>query len=84
MTITVCVGSSCHIKGSQEVIELLEAAVSANNLKSAVTLAGSFCVGKCNRAGVTLGVDDRIYPGITPDGFTAFWDEKVMTAIKAG
>jgi NADH:ubiquinone oxidoreductase subunit E len=62
----------------------LEAAVSANNLKSAVTLAGSFCVGKCNRAGVTLGVDDRIYPGITPEGFTAFWDEKVMTAIKAG
>jgi hypothetical protein len=31
---------------------------------------------------VTIGVDDEIYAGITPDGFTTFWDEKVMKPLE--
>jgi NADH:ubiquinone oxidoreductase subunit E len=84
MTITVCVGSSCHIKGSQEIIELLEKAVTDGGLKDEITLSGSFCAGKCNRTGVTISVDEQIYAGITPDGFTAFWNENVMKPLKTG
>ena len=51
MIIQVCVGSSCHIKGSPEIVELLRKAVEEYHLENDVTLAGSFCIGKCNRIG---------------------------------
>lgn len=82
MIIKICVGSSCHLKGSPELVELLQNAVKENNLENEVTLAGSFCVGKCNRDGVTVQVDEEIYPGITPESFKEFWNEKVLAVLK--
>ena len=49
MKITVCIGSSCHIKGSRQVVEQLQQLISENNLKDRVELAGTFCMGKCQR-----------------------------------
>ena len=54
MIIQICVGSSCHLKGSPEIVELLQKAVEEHGLGNEVTLCGSFCVGKCNRVGVTV------------------------------
>ena len=65
MIIQICVGSSCHIKGSAEIVELLQKAVSEYKLDDEVTLAGSFCIGKCNRVGVTVQIDDDIHTGVT-------------------
>ena len=80
--VRVCVGSSCHLKGSAKIIELLEKAVSDNHIESEITLAGSFCIGKCNRVGVTVQVDDDIYTGITVENFREFFSEKVLKKIK--
>ena len=63
MIIQICVGSSCHIKGSAEIVELLQAAVAENHLENDITLAGSFCIGKCNRVGVTIQVDEEVHTG---------------------
>ena len=82
MIIQVCVGSSCHLKGSQEIVELFQKAVEENHLENDVTLAGSFCIGKCNRVGVTVQVDDDIYTGLTKENFKDFFDEKVLAVIK--
>ena len=78
MIIQVCVGSSCHLKGSPEIVELLQKAVEENNLSDQVTLAGSFCIGKCNREGVTVQVDDDIHIGITKENFKEFFKENVL------
>ena len=45
MIIQICVGSSCHLKGSPEIVELLQKAVADYHLEHEVTLAGSFCIG---------------------------------------
>ncbi len=82
MIIQICVGSSCHIKGSPEIVELLQKAVAEHHLESEVTLAGSFCIGKCNRIGVTVQVDDEVHTGITPEGFNAFFQEHVLSKLK--
>ncbi len=82
MLIQICVGSSCCIKGSYELTELFHKAVSDNGLESEITLAGSFCTGKCNREGVTVMVDGEVYTGLTPAGFNTFWDGKIMKNIK--
>jgi NADH:ubiquinone oxidoreductase subunit E len=81
MIIQICVGSSCHLKGSPEIVELLQKAVEEYNLSDQVTLAGSFCIGKCNREGVTVQVDDDIHIGITKENFKEFFKENVLDKL---
>ncbi len=81
MIIQICVGSSCHLKGSAEIVELFQKAVEEHHLETEVTLAGSFCIGKCNRIGVTVQIDDEIYTGLTKEDFKEFFNEKVLAVV---
>lgn len=83
MIVQVCVGSSCHLKGSEEIVELFQKAVEAHHLEQEITLVGSFCIGKCNRIGVTVQVDDDVYTGITRETFQEFFKEKVLEKLSA-
>ena len=79
--VQVCVGSSCHLKGSQEIVELFEKAIEENNLSDKVMLSGSFCIGKCNRVGVTVQVNDDVHVGITTENFREFFAKNVLNLI---
>ncbi len=81
MIIQICVGSSCHLKGSPEIVELLQKAVAEYNLEDEITLAGSFCIGKCNRIGVTVQIDDDVHTGITKENFKEFFKENVLDIL---
>ena len=83
MIVQVCVGSSCHLKGSEEIVELFQKAVETHHLEQEITLVGSFCIGKCNRIGVTVQVDDDVYTGITRESFQEFFKEKVLEKLSA-
>ena len=78
MIIQICVGSSCHLKGSPEIVELFQKAVEQNHLEDEITLAGSLCIGKCNRVGVTVQVDDEVHIGITKENFKEFFQENIL------
>ena len=80
--IQVCVGSSCHLKGSPEIVELLENAVKDNGIEDEVVLSGSFCIGKCNRTGVTVQVNDDVHVGITTENFREFFKENILDVIE--
>ena len=82
MNIQICVGSSCHIKGSAEIVELLQKAIAEHQLDDEIVLSGSFCTGKCNRVGVTIQVNDEIYTGVTKENFKEFWDEKILAVLE--
>ena len=82
MIIQICVGSSCHLKGSADIVQLLQQAVQEHQLEAEVTLAGSFCTGKCNRVGVTIQVDDDTYTGITRENFSDFLSDKILAKLK--
>lgn len=82
MVIQICVGSSCHIKGSAEIVEMLQQAVADNDLENEVTLAGSFCIGKCNRVGVTVQVDEEVHVGVTREGFKEFFAQNVLAKLR--
>jgi NADH:ubiquinone oxidoreductase subunit E len=79
MIIQVCVGSSCHLKGSADIVELLQKAVEENHLENEITLVGSFCIGKCNRVGVTVQFDDNIVTGVTKENFKEIFSENVLS-----
>ena len=80
--VQVCVGSSCHLKGSADIVELFEKAVKDHNIEDEVVLSGSFCIGKCNRVGVTVQVDDEIHVGITRENFKEFFTENILKVIE--
>lgn len=82
MIVQICVGSSCHLKGSPEIVELLTEAINNHRLEDEITLTGSFCIGKCNRDGVTIQVDDEIYTGITRENFKEFFNDKILALIE--
>lgn len=81
--VQICIGSSCHLKGAPEIVERMKKAVEENHLEDEITLAGSFCIGKCNRVGVTIQVDDDVYPGVTTAGFDEFFKENILKRLKS-
>lgn len=81
MIIEICVGSSCHIKGSHEIVEMFQKEIQQRNLDNEITLAGCFCTGQCNREGVTVVIDDVTHTGITPDKFDEFFESNVLSKL---
>ena len=81
LIVQVCVGSSCHLKGSEAIVEMLEAAITENHIEDEVVLTGSFCIGKCNRVGVTVQVNDDIHVGVTAENFREFFKENILDVI---
>ena len=81
MIIKICIGSSCHLKGSPAIVDLANNAVRQYQLSDRVTITGSFCIGKCNRTGVTVQVDDEIHVGVTAENFQEFFQENVLNKL---
>lgn len=79
MKVTVCIGSSCHIKGSRQVVEQLQYLIGENNLDDKVELGGTFCMGKC-RQGVCVTVDGEFY-SVTPETVKAFFEEAIKAKL---
>ncbi len=77
MNVYVCVGSSCHLKGSYKIIELMKESISNYGLDDKVNLSAAFCLGKCT-SGVTIKVEDEIICGVSPENFSSIFEEKIL------
>ncbi len=76
MKVTVCIGSSCHLKGSRQVVEQLQYLIAENHLKETVELGGTFCMGKCQQ-GVCVTVDETFY-SVTPENVDEFFNKNIL------
>lgn len=76
MKVTICIGSSCHLKGSKQIIEKLQALVAENNLKEKVDLAGKFCMGNCAE-GVCVSIGDETF-SVQPDNVQEFFNNEIL------
>ena len=79
MKITVCIGSSCHIKGSRQVVEQLQYLIAENNLGDNVELGGTFCMGKCQQ-GVCVTVNDSFH-SVTPESVGEFFKKEILAKV---
>ena len=79
MKITVCIGSSCHIKGSHRVVEALKKLIAEKGVGDKVSLAGTFCMGNCQQ-GVCVTVGDKFY-SVTPDTVEDFFTNEVLAKL---
>jgi len=78
--ISICIGSSCHLKGSRQVVENLQYLIETNNLKEKIELSGEFCMGKCNTDGVSVTVDGEYY-AVNPEKTSEFFNNVVLKKI---
>lgn len=79
LKIIVCIGSSCHIKGSRKVVEELQNLIAENGLGSKVELGGTFCMGRCQQ-GVCVTVDGEFY-SVTPESVGEFFTKEVLSKV---
>ena len=79
MKVTVCIGSSCHIKGSRQVVEKLQTLIEANKLSDKVELGGTFCLGKCQQ-GVCVTVDEEFH-SVTPENVGEFFKNEIAAKV---
>lgn len=79
MKVTVCIGSSCHIKGSRQVVEQLQYLIGENSLGDKVELGGTFCMGKCQK-GVCVTIDDEFY-SVTPETVQEFFETNIKAKV---
>ena len=81
MNVQICIGSSCHLKGSRQIVELFQQKIDENKLQDKITLSGNFCIGRCNREGVTIQIDDDIFTGVTPETFEQFYQANIVPKL---
>lgn len=79
MKVIVCIGSSCHIKDSRQVVEELQYLIAQNNLGDKVELGGTFCMGKCQE-GVCVTVDDNFH-SVSPDTVKDFFEREIKAKV---
>lgn len=76
MKITVCIGSSCHLKGSRQVVQTLQRLIAEHQLQDQVELSGTFCLNNCQN-GVCATLDGELV-SLSPDTTETFFNERVL------
>ena len=79
LKITVCIGSSCHIKGSRQVVEQLQKLIAENNIGDKVELGGTFCLGQCQQ-GVCVTVNEGFY-SVSPETVGEFFAKEILAKV---
>ena len=79
MKVTVCIGSSCHLKGSRQIVERLQALVAEKDLKEKVELSGKCCMGNCQN-GVCVTVDDELF-SVSPETVDEFFQTNILAKV---
>ena len=80
MEIKVCVGSSCHLKGSYDVVQKLKKLIEEKNVGDKVELKASFCLGNCSN-GVSMEIDGKLISNISPETIEEIFEKQVINKI---
>lgn len=80
MKISICIGSSCHLKGSRQIVETLQRLVTEHGVADRVQLAGQFCMGNCQQ-GVCVTLDGKPF-SLSPETAQAFFENTVLPQLQ--
>ncbi len=76
LELNVCVGSSCHLKGSYNVIQTFQQLTEENKLHDKLVIKAQFCMKNC-RQGVSVSLDDEVF-SVSPETAREFFRSSVM------
>lgn len=83
VTVVVCVGSSCHVKGARDVIMRFNNLLKDNGLEDKVELKGSFCMERCGE-GINWQIDETPFTSSNVEDAVRIFKERVVEAIREG
>ena len=79
--LTVCIGTSCHLRGSEEVIKTFKKLIKSGSLEKSINLKGTFCMGRCSEENVVVSIDSEIF-NTTPEEAEAFFFKNIAVKVK--
>lgn len=82
VSVIICVGSSCHLKDSNGVIEAFRKEVENWKLGDKVDLGTRFCFGKCECPGVVVKIQDQVYTGVEEKGVPALFEKEILPLLQ--
>jgi len=81
ITVTVCVGSSCYVRGSDKVAATFQELIDKEGLQAKVEMVGAFCMENCS-LGISIRVEDQVFRGIDPAQAEAFFHGEIMPLVR--
>lgn len=78
--VEICIGSSCHLRGSRAVIAVFDKLIKAHHLERKVELCGSFCIGACTK-GVSVRIEKQAIYHVIPADAEAFFEEVILRRL---
>lgn len=75
--IIICVGSSCHLKGSEKVIEIFKEEIAKHKLDQ-VEISGSFCQGNCTE-GVNIEINGRKIEAVNEENAQEIFEKHLLS-----
>jgi NADH:ubiquinone oxidoreductase subunit E len=81
ITVTVCVGSSCHVKGAREMIDRFNSFLTTQNLQNKVELKGAFCMDHCGE-GINWKINEEIITSPSVEDGDKMFRKRVSEALK--
>ena len=80
LEVSICIGSSCHLKGSYNIIQQFQQLLEEHSLHNSIELKGSFCMKQCNCDGVAVTIGSEIYH-IKPEAAIEFFKTTVLSLV---
>jgi NADH-quinone oxidoreductase subunit G len=81
ITVTVCVGSSCHIKGAREMISRFNDFLTKEGIVDKVELKGSFCMEHCGE-GINWKINDEMFSSPSIEDGAETFQKKVLELLR--
>lgn len=82
VSIEICIGSACYVKGSSQVVQDLNNLIQENGWQDKVQLKGSFCMKACqNKLGLGIRVNGKQLEGVTMQNAREVLQNEISKAI---
>jgi NADH:ubiquinone oxidoreductase subunit E len=80
LELSVCIGSSCHIKGSYNVIQTFQQLIEEKALHGKINFKSDFCQNRCREPGVAVSVNHTIHR-VRPEAAGEFFTAEVAPKV---
>ena len=82
VSIEICIGSACYVKGSSQVVKELNDLVVENGWQDKVEVKGSFCMKSCqNKWGLGIRVNGKQLKGVTMQNAREMLKTEITSAL---
>jgi len=79
--LSVCIGSSCHLKGAYNVLQTFQQLIEEYHLHECLVFKASFCYKQCGQEGVSVSLNRTAYR-LQPAEARTFFLERVLPALE--